>query len=253
MRKPPGNWIFVSHSNDDVDAVRKIRDYLEQQGHSPILFFMLCLSNDDQLPSLIEREINARSFFVLCDSDSARKSVWVQQEIEMVKRAHAHKVYEEINLESDFSKQLPQLKALIKRATVYLSYSNKDRMIASVIAPALAAADFKVIVDAEPVFTLSIAQVMERSIDEAARDGFVLVLLSRDHLASYYAQKELAIAIEKAAKYGRSNVVPIIIEDGVQVPPGLGLERLHPFRMLPIELNERLPELIRQLKMREMA
>jgi len=60
-----------------------------------------------------------------------------------------------------FFKAIAAAEGAHKTGHVYLSYSNKDRMIASVIAPALAAADFKVIVDAEPVFTLSIAQVME--------------------------------------------------------------------------------------------
>jgi len=50
--------------------------------------------------------------------------------------------------------------------------------------------------------------------------AFVLLLLSRN-IWQATTPEELAIAIEKAAKYGRSNVVPIFIENGVQVPPGL--------------------------------
>src|ERR1700761_753067 len=78
---PIRNWIFVSHSNHDLEKVRRIRDFLESRGHSPILFFLLSLTNSSLLPKLIEEEIHLRHYFVLCNSKASRQSAWVQEEI----------------------------------------------------------------------------------------------------------------------------------------------------------------------------
>ena len=81
-----GAWIFVSHSNKDIEKVREIRNLLERGGANPVLFFLKCMENsedDDRLLwNLIEREIKARNFFLLCDSQNARNSDAVQREIE---------------------------------------------------------------------------------------------------------------------------------------------------------------------------
>lgn len=61
------SWIFVSHSHHDLEKVRKIRNYLEMHGANPLLFFLKCLNDDDaRLPELINDEILARNWFVLC-------------------------------------------------------------------------------------------------------------------------------------------------------------------------------------------
>ena len=78
MAKQSDAWVFVSHSNRDLAAVRRVRNELESQSAHPILFFLKCVEDHDELDTLIEREIRARHFFLLCDSVNAQGSNWVQ-------------------------------------------------------------------------------------------------------------------------------------------------------------------------------
>ena len=68
----------MSHSHMDIEAVRQIRNVLEQRGHNPLLFYLKCLAeNDAILPDLLHKEIEARNFFILCVSEGERASRWV--------------------------------------------------------------------------------------------------------------------------------------------------------------------------------
>ena len=51
-------------------------------GHHPLLFLLKCLEADDaRLPELIRDEIQAGTFFALCNTRASRRSKWVKQEI----------------------------------------------------------------------------------------------------------------------------------------------------------------------------
>ena len=39
-----GSWIFLSHSHNDFEKVREVRNILEVQGHNPLMFFLKCLT-----------------------------------------------------------------------------------------------------------------------------------------------------------------------------------------------------------------
>jgi hypothetical protein len=97
MSRPDGAWIFLSHSTKDWDEVRRVRNLLEEKGHRPLVFFLKCLTEHSELDDLIRREIDARSWFLLCDSESARQSSWVQAEVAYIKEMQG-KYYEEIDL-----------------------------------------------------------------------------------------------------------------------------------------------------------
>jgi len=98
-------WIFVSHSTKDLDKVRAVRNAIENIGGEPVLFFLKCLSDQDEIDELIKREIEARNFFLLCDSNNARSSKWVQEEVEHVHSLNRKRI-EVINLYADWKKQL---------------------------------------------------------------------------------------------------------------------------------------------------
>ena len=105
-----------------------MRDALERAGAEPILFFLKCLSDHDEIDGLIEREIDARYFFLLCDSDDAKKSKWVQDEVAHVKSLHGRKI-ELIDLDSDWNVQLAGITNLVSNATAFLSYSHSDHVL----------------------------------------------------------------------------------------------------------------------------
>ena len=55
-----GIWVFLSHSNKDYEKVRQVRNILEQQGYRPLMFFLNCLNDDNEIDGLIKREIELK-------------------------------------------------------------------------------------------------------------------------------------------------------------------------------------------------
>jgi TIR domain len=203
------------------------------------------------LPELIEKEIGLGHFFVFCNSEASRKSQWVQEEIRIVKAAFPEKVCKEIDLEADLAPQLDELLSLSKRSTVFLSFSQKDKAIAARMRPALEAADFKVFMDVDDLSaSYSFVTKMDEIIGLAAQTGYALILLSNAYLTSAWARAELKTAIDKAKLYRRSNVVPVIVEKGMQMPGEI--MHLAPFDLTADDFDERVRLLIRELKQREM-
>ena len=94
-----GAWIFVSHSLGDILQVRRVRNSLEELGHYPLLFYLRSLADDSEIDGLIRREIEARNFFLLCDSENARVSRWVQAEVRIIK-SQPRKVFATLNLDA---------------------------------------------------------------------------------------------------------------------------------------------------------
>lgn len=115
-------WVFLSHSNEDYDKVKLVRDLLEQESFRPIMFFLKCLHDHDEIDGLIKREIDARKRFVLCDSDNARKSAWVQHEVEYIKSKN--RMYETINLDASTEEIAAAIKRFRIRTTVFLEVSS---------------------------------------------------------------------------------------------------------------------------------
>ena len=211
------SWIFVSHSHRDFEAVRKVRNALEERGHRPLLFFLKCLSDESELESLIRREIEARDFFLLCDSENAGASRFVREEVSYIKSL-AGKIYETVDLDSNWEAQIEAIDALSRRATVFLSYSAEDYAAAADVATALAQRDFKV----EGLdHTLKMGDdpraVTERAILKALRYGFVLVLLSSSAVSQEMSFQwlELRIAQDLSMQFapGRARVIPIVWSD----------------------------------------
>ena len=80
-------YFFISHSHLDIEKVRIIRNIIEETFfYEPILFFLKCLSDDNEIQNLIEREISERIWFVYCDSENARNSMYVNKERQYVKK-----------------------------------------------------------------------------------------------------------------------------------------------------------------------
>lgn len=206
---PEGAWVFVSHCHRDFDKVREIRNALEADGHKPLLFYLKCLEDDSaQLPELLEKEIAARNFFLLCDSASSRSSNWVQREKQIALSLHG-KVIEEVDLDAGLEECLKKVKRLSRRATVFFSYARSDTEVAGRIADRLRQEDYRVIFDFDlPVPAQDILKAIESAIDQAARDGLLLMLLSPAYLSSKWTQFELEYALTKGAI-----VAPVLIEN----------------------------------------
>jgi len=202
-------WIFISHSNKDLNQVRKIRDEFESKGLNPLLFFLKCLDDESEVDNLIKREIEARNWFVLCDSPNAQKSRWVQTEIEHIKNL-PDKVYEVIDVTSKWNEQKFIIERLCKRVTVYLAYSIKDEYTARLIRDSLIKNEFRVIDPSSLNLKYNDnAGILGSYIAEAALNGYVLILLSPESVKSEWWWYEVKYALANVRS--KSNIVPILL------------------------------------------
>jgi hypothetical protein len=251
---PEGAWIFLSHSHKDLDKVRRIRDELEAQGHNPLMFFLKCLDDAAELDDLIRREIEARTWFILCGSANAKASRWVQEEIRIIKGLEG-KVYEEIDLDAELETQVEGVTALSKRATVFISHASSDLEVAREIGAALRREDFAVFDPEKDIRPgSSWLDASAGKIEEAAARGFVLILLSRSAMGSVFVEWEVASAFKSRPVGG--NIIPIAIEAGVvdALPPALRhrIDESRVFDLASGDREERIAELVRLLKTHEL-
>jgi TIR domain len=209
-------WIFVSHSNLDIDAVYKVRNELESRRHHPLLFFLRCLSDTDELDDLIAREIQARDFFLYCDSPNARASSWVQRELAFI-RALPNRVVETVDLTADPTSQSASLGVLSRAQTLFLSYAHADHRFVDIVRDELLNAGYRVW---DPATALgvggSVISEIEGGIREALRHGFFLWFVSEKALTSRWVGRELELAREilRDAPREAYGIVPIIVRDG---------------------------------------
>jgi hypothetical protein len=206
-----GAWIFLSHSHKDFGKVREIRNELEAQKHHPLLFFLKCLDDDSEIDSLIRREIEARSWFILCNSQNSRKSRWVQEERKIIAGLSSH-TSATVDLDDSIPSQLSSISGLTKRASVFLSYASADQEMAGRIENALRANDFGVFSDLQIAHGNSWQTSIKSAMDSAVERGSVLVLLSRSSLTSQWQQREILLALKHAEPgEGRRNIIPIFL------------------------------------------
>lgn len=66
MRKE-GGWVFISHSHLDIEVVRKIRNQLEECGFEPLMFYLKCLTDDNEIESLIQKTSSCKKDFLVFD------------------------------------------------------------------------------------------------------------------------------------------------------------------------------------------
>ncbi|MDD2600807.1 MAG: toll/interleukin-1 receptor domain-containing protein [Kiritimatiellae bacterium] len=255
-----GAWVFLSHSHRDIDQVREIRNELERRGHNPLMFYLKCLDDDDsQLPDLLRKEIAARDWFILCDSPNSRASGYVQDEIEMIKGLEG-KVFEAVDLSQDLQSELHKLIALSRRATVFLSHASADSAVAEQIGSTFRAHDYRVFLPQQDIAPGSdFRSAIAKAIDEAAKEGFFLILLSKASLQSQFVLAELMHAREKTETVGAcSNIIPLFLDpmDDIirAMPPAmqLTLGAIQGIDMSAGDLTEKTEQLIKELKTRQM-
>ena len=131
-------FLFISHSHQDLEKVRCVRNYVEKLNAEPILFFLKSLSDKDQITQLIKDEIDARIWFIYCRSQNAERSNWVRTELDHVFSTGKQNLLE-IDLESDVVKgaltQEAKLRILnsfhsIRQNTYFFaSFSQRDKYI----------------------------------------------------------------------------------------------------------------------------
>lgn len=204
--KSEGGYVFVSHAHKDIHEIRKIRNVLEENGLEPICFYLRCLNDNDEILDLIKREIDAREWFLLVDSKNARESNWVKTEVEYIKSKDSKKM---ISVSLDNQEDiLPVLNRLSNSMRVFLSYSRKDRYIAQAIYNGCLQHDFKVFYDLESLRASDWTVSLTNALEEAAKHGCVVFIISENSVSSEFVVRELNLAVSQKAY-----ILPIIVDD----------------------------------------
>ena len=139
------SWIFISHASADLPVVRGIRNYLEDKGAAPLLFHLLALKDPEEFWPIVQREIEARNFFLYCDSPAAQKSDWVRREIDAVERLRAFKPVrvERIDVSSGAA-DVEVLDELVRKTRVYVHHNVPYRGMVEPFARFLSDTGFQV-------------------------------------------------------------------------------------------------------------
>ena len=213
-------WVFLSHSNKDYEKVRLVRNMLEEQSLRPLMFFLHCLNDDDEIDSLIKREIDCRTRFILCDSENARKSHWVQKEVEYIKSQN--RIYETIDLSQDMDEILSTLQDFINKTRLFISYNREEYPLAEMVYNRLRLYDFAVYMDMlynpHKIYTQNYGETI-REIKHNAESGGYIVSIANERILSKYSdsRRELIKAIKDNHDAGHDvpNIIPFVTQDAI--------------------------------------
>lgn len=203
-------WIFLSHSNDDYESVRRIRNILEDLNTRPLMFFLKCLNDNDEIEDLIKREIKARTRFILCDSENARKSNWVQKEIKYI--SEINKSYDIIDISAPEQDIRNKLKEFFRKEHLYISYPRELMPAIDVIAERLSKYDFATtFIDKFDIQSNNFLEDFEDNILKAVERGHFISLLSHHSTrTNRFSQFELDLAIEHDSN--KNAILPIYLD-----------------------------------------
>lgn len=207
-----GGWIFISHSHQDIDLVRRIRNHFEKLGFEPLMFYLKCLSDESEIETLIKREIDEREWFVYADSPNARESKWVKTEREYIEKSEGKKIFV-IDLQSNLELQLRQIEHITRQMKVFISYSHRDAALYHMLKDKLEEKDMRVLSDEDIQLGNNWQESVFTNISSACRDGFVLLLITEHLCKSSFIVGEIKRAKEEGGK-----IVPIYVGDGTLYP-----------------------------------
>lgn len=202
-------WIFLSHSNKDFAKVRLIRNYLEERSCRPLMFYLKCLSNDDEIDDLIKREIDCRTRFIICDSENSKASKWVQSEVKYIKSQQ--RSYETIDLSKSEDEIKAQLDKLVKSTQIFLSYSQNDYEFVNAVYSHICKYDIRCFFTDNGInvntikidnsyLSGSLSDDITNSLDLATEFGFVVLFASEFSLKSKWVLAELSHAVDRGAQ-----------------------------------------------------
>lgn len=188
-------WIFLSHSSEDFNKVRKIRNYLEEKSYRPLMFYLKCLESDEEIYDLITREIDVRTRFILCDSENARGSYWVKKEMDYISNQNPPRSFLRIDLSQPDIVIHRQLDSYVNQMNIYISYTSNHYDLFRKIRLRLNKYDLNVLPDPDSFSGNIYTQEIEKQIRHAANNGYYVFLYSNDIINSTsFVAKEFKLA-----------------------------------------------------------
>lgn len=209
-KAPEGSWIFLSHSSADIEKVRMIRNAFERHHQNPLAFHLKCLRTDTkkgcrELESLIQREINARDWFVFCESEDARKSSYVNMEKDYVIKCGKKKIYT-IDMSLPIEEILEKVEQICADVRIYISYCKKTHAIVKILAQQLMQYDFDVWYDERLLPGESFQETIAGKIEAVVKYGFFVAIITEDYEQSYCGMYELPFALKNGTQ-----IIPVVI------------------------------------------
>lgn len=212
-------WVFLSHSNKDYDKVRQVRNALEDYSLRPLMFFLQCLDDEEEIDSLIKREIDCRTRFLLCDSENARHSKWVQKEVEYIKSQN--RICETVNLDRPMAEILSGMKDFLHRANLFISYNKELYPLAKEVYNRLGLYDFNLYIDrywdSEEEYTQDYGDTLD-FLGKASREGYIIALINHSILNFDSGSRfELLSAIDNNERDGKDvpSIIPFVTDDAL--------------------------------------
>ena len=188
-------WIFLSHSSEDFNKVRKIRNYLEEKSYRPLMFYLKCLESDEEIYDLITREIDVRTRFILCDSENARSSEWVKKEMDYISNQNPPRSFLRIDLSQSDDIIHRQLDSYVNQMNIYISCTRNHNDLFRKIRLRLNKYDLNVLPDLDSCDSgNNFAQEIEKQINHAANNGYYVFLYSKDIVNSSFVANEFKLA-----------------------------------------------------------
>ncbi len=188
-----------------------VRNEFERLGHNPLAFHLKCLSDKtekdkQELLSLIKREIDARQWFVFCESPAAKESPYVKFERDYINDSGKDKIWSlDMTQEDDKIKKLVEFISI--DIEVFISYSYHDTVLIQPLIETLVAKDYSVW---EPQKTLNtgnnFVDSVQKKIIRCSYKGFFLLVITQNSVKSNYVKKELDFALSHNAL-----IIPLII------------------------------------------
>ena len=201
-----GGWIFISHSHRDIEKVRRIRNRLEEMGLEPLMFYLKCLSDENEIEELIKREIDERDWFIYADSASARDSNWVRTEREYIESLAGKNVFT-INLDGDMDAQLTAIDHITRQLKVFIVSACRDKPLVDRIRKKLLERDMMVLYDDESLpGDLELTMSVEDKLRYVYNDGFVLFVITERVASSDFVRYEITRTMEMGGK-----IVPVYV------------------------------------------
>ena len=202
-------WVFLSHSNKDYELVREVRNKMEEQGMRPLMFFLKCLDDEPEIFDLLKREIDVRPRFILCDSENAQASEWVQKEVEYIKSKNRQYLTIDLSKPETFAEKVSEMK---RRSKVYIANSRKDDLIAAAIKSVLHKRGFIVYswedYEVDHYTSFSLQENLINNIVEICKEGYFIPILT-ENFCGEWLREELKIALEASP----SSIIPFINND----------------------------------------
>lgn len=215
--KKASGWVFLSHSSRDYEDVKIVRNYLEENGFSALMFYLKCLEDDDKkhlIENLIKSEIESRNIFVLCKSKNSADSKWVEWETTQV-NSLPNKIVKTIDIDTLKYKRataLSILDDLINFATLYFIYHSNDNSKVEKIYKELNSRGFKILKNNPKETSLKEekGKSFNSAIESVSEQGTVLIFLSKHVLKSEWFWNEKDMVLNTKNK---NFIIPIILDD----------------------------------------